>query len=813
MPHPLELAPEALRRVCDPNALGFETTETLEPVIGTVGQNRALEALDFGLEIETNGYNMFVTGAAGSGRATTVLARVRTLAKDLPKGEDWCYVHNFTDSYRPMAINLPPGRGRQLAKDVESLIDQCKLEIPKVFDDDHYTQQRQQIINEVERKRQSFYQELEASAGKLGLTVQFSAAGIVTVPLTEGRPMTPEEYQALSEQVRTELRTRGEALQGDLVNFLQSVRDLDQDTVGRLQKLDRESVLFAVGHLVQNVVERYTDHPRVTNYLEALQSDIVENHQAFRPQPPAEQRPGPQMPRTEDPFNRYRVNTLVSRDGDAGAPVVYEFNPTYYNLMGRVDYQPAFGTLSTDFRLIKPGALHLANGGYLIVQARDLLTHPFAYEALKRSLVCREVTMENIGEATSMVPTLTLRPDPIPLNVKVVLIGTHEIYRMLYQVDETFQKLFRVRADFDTEMVRDASNTAIYAGFVRARIDEEQLLHFDKTAVAKVVEFGSRLREHQDRLTTLFGDLSSLVSEASYWAKKAGAPLVQAEHVAWAVSAKEFRTSLYRDKLQAIIKEGTIKISTEGTAIGQINGLSVLDTGDFTFGVPSRITARVSVGGDGVVNVEREIDLSGKIHSNGVMILSAFLASKFAQNKPLSLSASLTFEQLYNEVDGDSASSTELYALLSALSGLPLRQDLAVTGSVNQWGEVQAVGGVQHKIEGFFDVCSARGLTGAQGVIFPRANVTHMMLREDVVEAVRNGRFHVYAVSSIAEGIEILTGTPAGEANADGEYPEGTVNGLADQRLLAYARRLREFGKPEASPTPALPAAPQPPNA
>lgn len=797
MPHPLEVSPEALRRVCDPDTLGFETTHELAPVIGTVGQDRALQALDFGLEISSEGYNLFVTGAPGTGRSTTVLSRVRDMARSMPRGDDWCYVHNFADSYRPHAISLPAGMARQFAHDMDGLIEACKTEIPKVFDDDRYQQQRQQIINELERRRQALYEDLEGRARRLGLTVQFSPAGILTLPVTEGRPMTPEEYQALPDAVRAELRNRGEALQGDLVNFLQAVRDLERDTAERLQRLDKQSVLFAVGHLVRQLTERYADHPKVVEHLEAVQADIVENHAAFRPQPPQERPPLP-FPRVEDPFSRYRVNVLVDRSGESGAPVVDEFNPTYYNLMGRIDYQAAFGTLSTDFRYIKAGALHHANGGFLVLQARDVLLNPFAYEGLKRALVCREVAMENIGEALSMVPTLTLRPEPIPLNVKVVLIGGHEVFRILYQFDETFRKLFRARADFDTEMERTPENTSIYAGFIRARVDDEGLAHFHKTAVAKVVEYGSRLREHQGRLSTLFGEMASLVSEASYWAKKAGSDLVLAEHVSRAIAAKEFRSSLYRDKLQGIIQEGTVKISTAGTAVGTINGLSVLDTGDYVFGVPSRITARVALGNSGVVNVEREIDLSGKIHSKGVMILSAYLAAKYAYNKPLSLSASLTFEQLYNEVDGDSASSTELYALLSALSGLPLRQDLAVTGSVNQWGEVQAVGGVQYKVEGFYDVCAARGLTGTQGVLIPASNLQHIMLREDVVEAVRAGRFHIYAVATIDQGIELLTGVPAGEAGPDGSYPPGTVNALVDQRLAEFATRLREFGKTDA---------------
>ncbi len=803
MPHPLELPAAALRRVCDPDSLGFETTETISPAIGTVGQERAGDALTFGLEITAPGYNLFVSGAPGSGRATTVLARVQEVAKTLPPPDDWCYVNNFTDAYRPLAINLPAGMARQLAHDMAALVDQCKTDIPKVFEDDHYREQHQFIVSDLEKRRQAFYETLEAKAGQLGLTVQFSPAGIVTVPVLQGRPMTPEEYQALPDQTRDALRAQGETLQDDLVDFLQNVRDVEQSTIEKLQQLDRQSVLFAVGHWVQNLTQKYNEYPRVVSHLEAVQGDIVENHMAFRPH--EEQRPPgmPPAPRGEDPFARYRVNVLVTREDGDGAPVVYEFHPSYYNLVGRVDYQPSFGTLSTDFRLIKPGALHHANGGFLIVQARDLLMNPFSWEGLKRCLVCREVSMENIGEANSMVPTLSVRPDPIPLNVKVVLIGNPTIFGLLYQNDETFQKLFKAKADFDTQMERDEQNIHTYAGFVRSRVDTEGLLHFHKSAVAKVVEYGSRLSEHQGRLSTRFGDTSDILTEASYWAKKTGVALVMAGHVQKAITQKEFRSSLPRDRMQQIMREGTIQISTEGAEVGQVNGLSVLDTGDFTFGMPSRITARVSLGNAGVVDIEREIEMSGRIHSKGVMILSAFLASRYAQDKPLSLSASLTFEQLYNDVDGDSASSTELYALLSALSGLPLRQDLAVTGSVNQRGEVQAVGGVQFKVEGYYDLCAARGLTGTQGVMIPWTNTSHIMLREDIVEAVQAGRFHLYSIHSIDEGIELLTGVPAGQLDADGCYPDGSVNALVNQRITDFAQRLRDFGRAEGPPPPA----------
>lgn len=799
--HPLRIPPEALRRFCNPDDLGFETTEDIAPVIGTVGQDRAVAALDFGLEINTPGYNLFVTGVPGSGRSTTVLSLVNRLAKDQPTPQDWCYIYNFEDPFRPKHLNLPAGAGPAFAKDMDELVAQAKLEIPKAFESDVYQQRRQQLVSRLDSIREDLHRELESEAQAQGFTVQFSPAGIITVPLVDGKAMSGEEYQALSEERRQELREHGQAFQEQLVTFTKGMREAEQAASQDVRRLDQETVLFAVGHLVQNVADKYAAFSDIVAFLEEVQNDIVENLENFRPQqedgPPAVSPMGPQ--RVEDPFVRYRVNVLVTNQRREGGPVVVENNPTYYNLMGRIDYQPAFGTMHTNFRMIKPGALHRANGGYLVLQARDVLMSPLTWEALKRALDTREIAIENIGDMMTAVPTQTLRPAPIPLDLKVIIIGTPMIYNLLYQGDEEFRKLFKAKADFDIEMERTPENVAIYAGFIRARVEQDGLLPFHKTGVAKVVEHGSRLLEHQERLSTRFIDVQDLVSEASFWAQKSGSSHVTAEHVQRAIQEKEFRSSLTRDKVQEVITEGVISIATEGSVVGQINGLSVLDSGDYVFGIPSRITVRTAPGSAGVVNVEREIEMSGKIHSKGVLILSGYLSGRYAQEMPLGLSASLTFEQLYNEVDGDSASSAELYCILSALAGLPLRQDLAVTGSINQKGEVQAVGGVQYKIEGFYDICKVKGLTGDQGVIIPATNLRHLMLREDVVEAVRAGQFHVYVVHTVDEGVELLTGVPAGQAKDDGEYPAGTVNWLVSQQLQAYAELLRDFGQgPEA---------------
>lgn len=786
--HSVELPPEQLRAYCDPSQFAFETTETAAPIEGTVGQDRALDALDFGLHVTTRGYNLFVTGVPGSGRSTAVLSIVERFARDRPPPDDWCYVQNFADPYRPRVLRLPGAMGPSLASDVDAFLGRCRIEIPRVFDSDTYQQRRQEIAAALDRKREEVYEELEREANEHGLTIRPGPAGALVIPIVEGRPISPEEFQTLPEATRAHLREQSEAFQQHLhlLEAQKDVREAEGAAAQQIEKLDRESVLFAVGHLLDELKQRYRDLPQVVAYLEAVQAEMVGNLDPFRlPTESAAAAAGrPPGPPPDDPFGRYRVNVLVTNSHEAGAPVVFEHNPTYYNLMGRIDYRPAFGSMSTDFRMIKAGAVHRANGGYLILQARDVLASPQAWDALKRALDTRHAAIENLSDNLSAVPTLTMRPEPVALDLKVLLIGVPYLQNVLFQTDEDFRKLFKVKADFDIEMARTPENQAVYAGFIRGRVDEDALPHFDRTGIAKVVEYGSRLMENQAKLSTRFLDIADLVSEAGYWADKSGARYVSGEHVLQAIAQKDQRSSLPRDKTYQAIQEGIINIASEGSAIGQVNGLSVLQTADFTFGMPSRITARVSPGSRGVMNVEREIEMSGRIHSKGVMILAGYLAGKYAQDAPLSLAASLTFEQLYNEVDGDSASSAELYCLLSALAGAPLDQGIAVTGSINQQGQVQAVGGVQYKIEGFYDVCRARGLTRRQGVVIPSANVQHLMVREDVVDAVRRGEFHVYAVSQVDQGIQLLAGLPA-----------ETIDARVHARLTEYANRMREYSE------------------
>jgi lon-related putative ATP-dependent protease len=793
----LELAPDQLRRRLDPATLPFRSTEEVTPLEGTIGQPRALDAIEFGLEVGAAGYNLFVAGAPGSGRTATILDYLERAARTRPAPADWVYVFNFAQPDRPNAIRLPAGRGTELAHDMDEFLRAARREIPRAFESEDYERRRREIMTEIGSRRDELTGELEEFANERGFAMQTTPAGIVTMPIVQGRPLSPDDFARLPADVQHEIEQRSEAIQERVATTVRQLRQLEKEAHERVRKLERDVAQFAVGPLFHELHERYADEEEVVAYLKEVEEDLPERLADFRGAGEVELPAflaGLQTAERDEHLSRYRVNVLIGNGAREGAPVVLERNPTYYNLVGRIDYRAAFGTMVTDFHQIKPGALHRANGGFLVLQILDVIGNPFAWDALKRALLNREVRIENLGEQLSVFPTATLRPEPIPLDLKVVLVGRREVYHILYALDEDFRELFKVKVDFAPEMDWSDEHVVNYAAFVSRRVRETGLRHFDAAAVARVVEYGARLRDHQRKLSTRLLEVADVVTEASFWAGKAGHELVGAEDVEKAIAKREYRSNLVEERVRELIAEGTIKIDTTGERVGQVNGLSVIGLGDYEFGKPSRVTARVALGRGAVQSIEREIELSGPIHSKGFMILSGYLAGTYAQEWPLALAATLTFEQAYEEVEGDSASSTELYALLSALSGLPLRQSIAVTGSVNQHGEVQAVGGVTTKVEGFFAVCKAQGLTGEQGVVIPRANVPHLMLTDEVVDAVREERFHVWAVDVVGEGLELLTGRPAGERGPDGLFPEGTVHRLVEDRLRDYAERLREFG-------------------
>jgi predicted ATP-dependent protease len=782
-----KLQAEELKFFCDPLSFEFETTETVAPLEGIVGQERAVRSMEFGLSIKHRGYNIFMTGLTGTGKISYAQSLISRIAAKEEVPDDWCYVNNFESPGHPVALRLPPGQGYSFKKDMEELVESLKLEIPKAFAADDYERQKSALFKELQEARGELLEELTRTAGEQGFVLRRTSTGFVSIPLIDGKEISPEEYENLPSEVREEMENKSAEIQFKALQVMRRIQSAERAIKIKVKELEKRIGLFAVGFQIEELKERYGEP--VAGYLNAVQKDILENLDEFRGGEEEEAVPFPWMRRKGEPGFKCRVNLAVDNKDTHGAPVLVETNPTYYNLVGRVEYENRMGMVTTDYGMIKAGSLLKANGGYLILQAREVLTNPGAWEGLKRVLKTREACLENLGEQFSLLAMSTLRPQAIPVNVKVVLIGNPYLYQILYYMDEDFRKLFKIKADFDTEMNLDRQNMTSMASFISTHCQQENLRHFDRTAVARIVEYSSRLADHQRKLSTRFNELVEIIYEADAWAELDGAGVVSGPHVKRAIAEKISRSDKYEQKLQELLAEGKILLDLEGEKIGQVNGLSVQNSGDYAFARPSRITAVTYLGRRGIVNIEREIRLSGQIHDKGVLTLGGYLAHKFAKERPLSLSASITFEQLYGGVEGDSASSTELYALLSSLADLPVRQDLAVTGSVNQWGEIQPVGGVTLKIEGFFKACRLKGLTGRQGVIIPVQNISNLNLADEVVEAVSAGQFHIYPVASVEEGVEILTGVSAGRAD-DGNYPQDSVFGRVARKLEFYHLRL-----------------------
>lgn len=787
-----------LRRECSPSFFKFSSTEQLSLLDGTIGQERAVESISFGLAIKTKGFNIYAAGPTGVGKSSTVKAYIEKRAKAEPIPSDWCYVNNFIEPDRPLVIAFSPGHSVEFAKDVDELISSAREEIPKAFEGKEYEERKTRITNEFESERERAFAEIEKQASQRGFAVEVTTAGIITIPLVGGKPLRREDYSSLSDDERHVIQKEGEFLQSQINEILAHTRLQEKDVKQKILDLDKEIALFAIGHLLQYLRDKYNSNSKVVQYLDNVEKDIVGNLEDFKQsEKPAIPIPGFDAFQKPATFERYKVNVVVNNSDQAGAPIISEFNPSYYNLVGKTEYRAQFGGMSTDFAQIKAGSLHRANGGYLILNALDVLTSPLAWDALKRAIRSDEIRIELMGEQFRVIPASTIKPEPIPLNVKIVLIGNPYIYTLLYNLDEDFKELFKVKADFNIEMDRNEEHMSKYANFVKTSVMESDIKNFDASGVARLVEYGSWLAGDQTKLSTRFLDIGDIASEASYWADADASELVSGGHVEKAIEHKKFRSNMIESKIQEYIDRDIIMINTDGSVVGQINALSIISLGDYYFGRPSRITAKVHLGRKGVIDIEREIALSGPTHSKGVLILTNYFAGTYATDKPLSMSASLTFEQSYEGVEGDSASSTELYALLSALSGIPIKQNYAVTGSVNQLGEVQPIGGVTRKIEGFFDVCKTRDLTGSQGVMIPERNVANLMLKQEVIDAVGEGRFHIYPVKTIDQGIEILTGIESGKRRADGSFPEGTIHYLVNGKLAEMAHTLREYEFPE----------------
>lgn len=803
-----KLTPDELYKCCDPSLLDFNSTDEIKPLEGTIGQGRAMEALDFGLNFGNMGFNIFVLGDSGTGKFTTIKNLLAGIASKEKVPDDWCYVYDFKDQDRPKAISMDPGKGQEFQKDMDELINFLRVEIPKVFESKEYEKHRNNISDEFQKKQKELLSGLEAEAQTKGFAIKRTIGGLVIVPIKKNNePLTEEEFEALDEKTKKKIEQIGKELQEKLDDVVRGVREAEKSLKDKLSSLEREGALSAVGHMIDDLKEKYSKYEKIVNYLSEVREDILEHLEDFKAQD-KEQTAAPALPfmktqRQEPNFSRYQVNVLVSNADTKGAPCVYESNPSYNNLFGRLEHKFQFGVAVTDFTMIKSGSLHRANGGYIVIDALDLLKNVFSYEALKRAVKNREVRMEDIWEQYRAISTATLRPEAIPLDVKVILTGNPMIYYMLYNLDQEYRELFKVKADFDSIMERTVENVKKYTGFIALKCKQEKLLPFDRSGVERIIEYSSRLADNQDKLTARFTDVADLMMEAHYWATKDSQKIVNGAHVEKAIKEKAYRHRKLDDRLQELMLNDTLIIESSGQRVGQINGLAVLGMGDYMFGKPSRITARTFAGKAGVINIERETKMSGKIHEKAVLIITNYLWSKYALNKPISLSASLTFEQLYEMIEGDSASCAELYVILSSLAQVPIKQNFAITGSMDQNGDVQPIGGINEKIEGFFDLCSSRGLDGTQGVIMPTRNIKNLMIKKDVVDAVKEGKFSIYPIDHVEDGIELLMGIPAGTPDKDGKYPEGSLNYLVVKRLDEISEALKEKEKkekPEAEP-------------
>ena len=793
------LPPERLRR--DPADLlpAFRTTADLPELTSVLGQDRAISAIRLSAGMTHSGYNMFVMGPPGSGRHTIVQRMLGERAAAGTAPADWVYVHNFATPHQPNAIQLPTGRGRELRSRMESLIEDLQSSIPAIFESDEYRARRNVLQSNFEQRHEGAFEKLRSTAQENDIVMIQTPHGFAFAPVRDGEVMRPEIFQQLPEGERKKIENTIEALQKELQGIIEQLPRWDKERRETVRELNQEVANFAVTHAMEEIRAAFADDKACTEFLDAVQSDLIENVDIFLTSEESSPQRGLPFPvpdggaRRNEALRRYTVNVIVDNDGMEGAPVIVENNPTLARLVGRVEHLAQLGALVTDFTLIKAGSLHAANGGYLILDALKLLTHPFAWETLKRALRTREVRIESPYEMAGLASTVTLDPQPIPLDVKVVLIGERQLYYLLNQHDPDFSDLFKVVADFNEVVPWDKANVEQYVALVGTVARRHSLRPVSRDAVARVLEQSARFADDSERLSLLVEPLSDLLREADYWSRENGNDVIERGDVEKAIEAQVHRADRIRERSFEAITRDIMLIDTDGEKVGQINGLSVLDLGNFRFGRPTRITARIGLGSGKVLDIEREVELGGPLHSKGVLILAGYINAVFGTDLPLSLSASLVFEQSYGGVDGDSASSTELYALLSAISGVPIKQSLAVTGSVNQNGEVQAIGGVNEKIEGFFDICNSRGLTGRQGVLIPVANTKHLMLRQDVVEAVRAKKFGIFPVAQIEEGIELLTGVPAGERDADGVYPDHSVYRKVADRLKTLADARRRF--------------------
>ena len=787
------LEPSQLYQFCDLNQFHFSTTDELEDLSEIIGQARAFDAIQFGTGIRRDGYNVFVLGPPGMGKHTLVRQFLENKALQESVPSDLCYVNNFEQPHKPKALFLPAGRGAKLRQDMQQLVEELRVAIPAAFESDEYRAKAETIQEEFTEHQESAFRDLGQDAEKQGVALLKTPSGFAFAPTRNDEVINPEEYDKLPQEEKTRIENAIDELQDRLQKIIRQIPQWRKEKREKVKHLNREITLFAVGNQISEIRNAYTDQPTILNYLDAVQQNIIENVNDFRKQ---EEMPVAVMGISiiERPsFNRYQVNLLVDHSESKGSPIIYEDNPMYSNLVGRVEHIAQMGALVTDFTLIKPGSLHKANGGYLLLDVLKVLGQPFGWEGLKRALTSREVRIESLGQMLSLVSTVSLEPEPVPLDVKIILFGDRIFYYLLYEYDPEFSELFKVAADFEDAVDRNSEANHLYARLIGTLVRKWELFPFDRTAVARVIEHSARVVGDSEKLSTHMQSMVNLLRESDYWARQAGKTIVDAAEVQQAIDKQIHRADRLRQKMHESILRGTMMIDTQGAITGQVNGLSVIELGNFSFALPTRITATTRLGNGELINIEREVELSGAIHSKGVLILSAFLAERYAKNYPLSLSASLTFEQSYGMVEGDSASVAELCALLSNLSEVPIKQSLAITGSVNQLGQVQAIGGVNEKIEGFFDICKARGLTGEQGVLIPATNVKHLMLRQDIVDAAKTGQFHIYPIENVDQAIEILTSVSSGIPDSVGKFPPESINFRVMAKLHDLSKIRQDF--------------------
>lgn len=783
-----ELNYKNLKISCDPSIFKFKTTEELDNIETGIGQERGIKALEFGLNVDINGYNLYLEGPAGVGKTMYTKHYLDKISKKQKTPCDWCYIYNFENPNEPIALPLHAGQGKEFKEQMDAFIKDIKNDLKNTFNNEDFEKEKALIAQTYEEKREALMVKLNKKSEKYGFQVKSAQNGIYMMPIINGKAIEQEEFEKLDDETKQNFEDNSSIVQEQILQVISEIKNIEQESQKKLSEWQSNVALLTINAHINYIRSKFKRNKKISTFLENIKKDILKNIDYFlaEPQNETQQMPGPR-PEPPKPWENYRVNLFIDNSAQEGAPVIMDSNYSYHNIFGKLEYENYYGSLKTDYTMLKPGLLHKANGGYIIFQAHDLIENAVCYEGLKKALRQKQLLIENTADPRSPMVMVSLKPEPIPLNLKVIIVGDEQIYQTLLAVDYDFRKLFKIKVEFEDSSDNTEENMNKLARFIHGFCEQEQLPHLDPSAVAKIMEYSSRLADNQDKLSTRFNDLAQIIGEAATWAKMKKSKIVTAEFVNMALSERANRIKKYDSMYTEMIKENTLLIDTTGAKVGQINGLTIMNIGDYMFGKPVKITATTYTGKNGVINIEREVDLSGSTHSKGVYILSGYLGEKFAQDIPLSLTASICFEQLYNGVDGDSASSTELYAILSSLSGVPINQSFAVTGSVNQKGEIQPIGGVNEKIEGFFQICKMRGLDGTHSVMIPIQNQKNLNLSNEVVDAVKNGLFHIYAISTIDEGIELLTGVPAGKKDSNGNFPAGTINYLAYEKLKKYA--------------------------